>query len=360
MLTTRAILGYGSAVAGVLVCTIAGLAMQPRFDLVNIAMVYLLAVVAVAARFTRGPAIVAALLSVLAFDLVFVPPRGHITVDDAQYLLTFAIMVAVAVLISRLVEHARREADERARADMSAETERMRSTLLAWIPHELRSPLALLAGASSKLAEPSVSDAARRALANVVSEQAREMSEHVTKVVEMTGLEPGAINLERHATSLSDVVSTVLGRLQASLAAHRVIVDIQGDHLPKVSTDAPLIEYALANLLENCAESTPAGTVVRVRAERRGDEVLVTVEDYADRLSGAQRERLVAAFERGTVEGDLDTALGLTICRAIVRLHGGKTWVERPAAGGTAFRLTLPVESSPLLASAGAIAAGNI
>jgi len=77
--------------------------MRTRFDLVNIAMVYVLAVVVVALRFPRGPAVVTAVLSVLAFDYEFVPPSGTFTVDDVQYLLTFAIMLAVALVVSRLV-----------------------------------------------------------------------------------------------------------------------------------------------------------------------------------------------------------------------------------------------------------------
>lgn len=115
------------------VCTFAGLAMHPRFDLVNVAMIYLLAVVVIALRFPRGPAITAAVLSVAAFDFLFVPPQGTFTVDDAQYLLTFAIMLAVALIISRLVESIRRQAATQATLEIEAETERIRSTLLASI-----------------------------------------------------------------------------------------------------------------------------------------------------------------------------------------------------------------------------------
>ena len=67
--------GYAWAVAATVACTLAGFAMESRFDLVNIAMVYLLAVVIVALRFVAVPAITAAVLSVLAFDVLFVPPR---------------------------------------------------------------------------------------------------------------------------------------------------------------------------------------------------------------------------------------------------------------------------------------------
>ncbi len=308
--------GYAWAIAGVLACTLAGLGMEARFDLVNIAMVYLLAVVVVAARFARGPAVAAALLSVLAFDLVFVPPRGRFTVDDVQYVLTFAIMVAVALLISHLVEHARREAAQRARAETAVDAERIRSTLFAAIPRDLRTPLAIM------------------------------------------GREPGSIQLERRPSSMSTVVSIVLERLRARLAAHRVIVDIEGE-LPPMQIDAPLVEYAIANLLENCAANTPAGTILRVRAERRAGDVLVTVEDYADRASVGEREHMVAAFAQGAFEGDVDVALGLAVARAIVRAHGGHTWVERSPTGGTQFRFTLPLEPTPAATSVSAVSADN-
>lgn len=99
--------GYAWATGATVACTAIGLAMRTRFDLVNIAMVYLLAVVIVALRFTRGPAITTSVLCVATFDFWFVPPRGRFTVDDAQYLLTFGIMLSVALIISRLVESVR-------------------------------------------------------------------------------------------------------------------------------------------------------------------------------------------------------------------------------------------------------------
>src|SRR2546423_150234 len=113
--------GYAWTVGATAACTFAGLAMYPRFDLVNVAMVYLLAVVIIALRFSRGPAIAASVLCVAAFDFVFVPPRGTFTVDDIQYLLTFAIMLAVGLVISRLVESIRRQAAAQATLEIEAE-----------------------------------------------------------------------------------------------------------------------------------------------------------------------------------------------------------------------------------------------
>ena len=342
-------IGYSCAAGATAVCTLAGLAMRSRFDLVNIAMVYLLAVVIIALRFPRGPAIAASVFSVAAFDFMFVPPRGRLTIDDVQYLLTFAIMLAVALVISRLVESIRRQASAQAALAIDAETERIRSALLASISHDLRTPLAVMAGASSSLAAGGerLGENERRALATSVFHQAQEMSEHVAKILQMTRLEAGAITIERDWVALSEIAGAVLTRLSERLKAHRVIVELP-DVLPLVRVDATLIEQALGNLLENCAKHTPAGTIVRLFARREATEIVVTVEDYSGGLSDRDLERVFAKFQRGTVEGGgTDIGLGLAICRAIVRLHGGRAWAERVPAGGTAFRFTLPFEEPP-------------
>ena len=270
--------GYAWAAGAVAICTVAGFAMRPRFDLVNVAMVYLLGVLLVARRYPRGPAVFASVLGIVAFDLLFVHPQGSLTVDDAQYLLTFAIMLAVALVTSELVEGARRKAEEQAALTIQAETERIRSALLASISHDLRTPLAVLTGASSSLVEGGerIDPAERLALARSVYEQSREISERVAKVLEMTRLETGSIRLERDWASLAEIAASALEHVGDRLTAHRLLLELPED-LPLVRVDASLIAQALANLLENAARHTPAGTVVRLRAASRGDEVVLTV-----------------------------------------------------------------------------------
>jgi two-component system sensor histidine kinase KdpD len=343
--------GYLWAVAAVAACTAAGFAMAPRFDLVNIAMVYLLAVVYVAVRYSRGAAVATSALAIAAFDFFFVPPQGTFTVDDVQYLLTFAIMLAVALVISHLTGNVRRQAQAQAALTVEAETERIRSTLLASISHDLRTPLAVMTGASSSLVERGERLAAdeRQALARSVFEQSRELSERVAKVLQMTRLEAGTIAIERDWASIAEIVGSALRRLRERLAAHRVMVELRDD-LPLVKVDAALVEQALDNLLENAARHTPAGTVVRVRAKREGRELVVSVEDLGGGLPEGDVERVFAKFSHGAIGGAAGgIGLGLAISRAIVRLHGGRTWAERLAGGGTAFRFALPVEEAPAM-----------
>jgi two-component system sensor histidine kinase KdpD len=120
------------------------------------------------------------------------------------------------------------------------------------------------------------------------------------------------------------------------------------EDLPLARVDAALIEQVLANLLENAAKYTPAGTPILIRASAGGGEFLVSVEDEGPGLPQGDPEQLFAKFERGAVEGAISgVGLGLAICRAIVHLHGGRIWAERRPQGGAAFRFTLPLQEVP-------------
>lgn len=348
-------MGYGGAIGMVAICTALGLVMTPRFDIVNIAMVYLLSVVLAALYLSRGAAILTAVLSVAIFDLVFVPPPGTFDIHDLQYLLTFFIMLAVALIVSGLMRRGKRQAREQAKLAIEAETESNRGALLASISHDLRTPLAVLTGASSSLLEAGdrMSADERTALVSSIYERAREMSDQMEKILQMTRIESGVIKLDKDWTAIAEVAAAALDRVAGKLAKHYLVVDIPED-LPLVRADAALIEQVLLNLLENAARHTPAGTVVQVRAQGApmgmvgAGEMVVSVVDSGPGIPEEEIERLFVKFHRGSAEGAASgIGLGLAICHAIVRLHGGRMWAERLLDGGSAFRFSLPLEQAP-------------
>ena len=334
-------MGYAWAAGATLAATLVAFGVDAYFHVVNVALVYLLGVVLVALRFGRGPVIAVSVLNVAAFNYFFVPPRGTFHVEDPQYVLTFAMMLAVGLVISGLTERVRARARAQAALEIEAETERIRSALLASISHDLRTPLAVITGSASTLAERGERLAAeeRSALAQSIYEQARDVSELVTKVLQMTRLESGSIRLERDWGSVSEIAEAVLRRLRERLATHLLMVDM-ADDLPLVRMDAALIEQVLGNLLENAARHTPPRTLVRLRAHVAAAEVVVSVEDFGPGLPAGELERVFDKFHRGA-------GLGLAICRAIVLLHGGRIWAERLPGVGTAFRFALPLEAQP-------------
>ncbi len=222
----------------------------------------------------------------------------------------------------------------RHRSPLQPNTEQVRSTLLASISHDLRTPLAVIVGASSSLAEEGdkLKPEERKALAQSVYRQAGDMSELVAKVLQMTRLDTGFIELRSDWTSVAEITGSVLARLEERLASHLLVVDIPPD-LPLVRADSILIEQALANLVENAARHTPAGTVVRVSAKQHGNELVISVEDRGPGIAERDLEQVFAKFHRGGGEhAGTGVGLGLAICRAVVES------ARRPRMGGTAIR----------------------
>jgi two-component system, OmpR family, sensor histidine kinase KdpD len=467
--------------------------MYPHFELVNLVMVYLLGVTVSGLRLGRGPSVLTAIGSVLAFDFCFVPPQYTLAVSDVQYVVTFAVMLIVALVIATLmasvrqqtrvagarerrtallyamsrelaatrgsgnmarvavrhvaevfqclavvllpdasgklryprdtsldvsfrkadlavaqwvIDHGKRaglgsdtlpaangvylplsglqstfgvlavlpqnprrvllpeqshlletfagqialaleraqlsESAERTRID--AEAESFRNTLLASISHDLRTPLAVIAGAASTLAKQgaTLDERQRNELARSMETKAHEMAELVTNVLDLMRLESGQVTLRRDWQSLEDLVNAALDRLAPRLSQHPVELNIPAE-LPSVHVDATLVVQVFYNLLDNIAKYTPAGTRGSISAAADGSFVRVTVDDNGPGLPHLDAARLFDKFQRGSDEGPVvGVGLGLTICRGIVRAHGGEIEARRSASGGARFEFTLP------------------
>jgi two-component system sensor histidine kinase KdpD len=264
-------------------------------------------------------------------------PRRVLLPEQRHLLETFAGQIALALERAQLAAVA-----EAAR--ITSETESVRNTLLASISHDLRTPLAVISGAGSALADPNVElDAHRRIeLARIITDRARDMTSLVSNVLDLVRLESGRIVLRRDWESLDDLVGTALNRVGVRLAEHVVSMNVPAE-LPEVRVDAPLVTQAIANLLENAAKHTPPGTHVRVWAESVGQKVRLVVDDDGPGHPQVDPDLLFAKFERGRVEGDVPgVGLGLALCRAIIEAHDGTVRAKNRPTGGARFEILLP------------------
>jgi two-component system sensor histidine kinase KdpD len=265
-------------------------------------------------------------------------PRRVLLPEQRHLLETFAGQIGLALERARLAESA--EA-----AGLAAERESLRNTLLASISHDLRTPLAVMAGAGSTLAEhgAKLDEATRVSLARSIETKAREMSELVSNVLDLMRFESGQIVLRRDWQTLDDLIGAALQRLEARLAAHHVELRLPPD-LPPIHVDAILIEQVFANLFDNVGKYTPPGTRVSVSATVEGQFARVVVEDNGPGLPPGDPARLFDKFQRGNGEGTVvGVGLGLAICQAIVRAHGGRIEAHRRPGAGARFELTLPL-----------------
>lgn len=265
-------------------------------------------------------------------------PRRILLPEQAHLLETFASQLALALERAQL-------ADQAQAAKVQAETESVRNSLLAAISHDMRTPLAVIGGAASSLAadESRIDTATRRELAQSIVEQSSQMTQLVANVLDMTRLESGAGVVKPEWVSLEEIVGSALHRLRRPLAAHEVSTRLE-DAPTLIHADPVLLEQLLYNLLENAVKYTPPGSRIHITARRAVDEVeLLVADDGPGFAPDIEPSSLFEKFQRGRAEGAIGgVGLGLAICRAIARAHGGEIRAERIPAGGALFIVSLP------------------
>lgn len=493
--TTSGATPYAVGVGIVVLCSLACAVLLPYVELTNLAMVYLLGLIAVAARWGRGPSVLTALLSVLALDFFFVPPQLTFAVADTQYFFTFLVMLVVGVVISTLTARLRdaigasrlrerhtaslhalsrklatsRGQDDILRAtvvhvaelfdsqvaillpdikgrlntrlsyppglalndkeqgvaqwsfdlgqmagqgtdtlpsaeltyipllavngtmgalglkpadakrlfipdqlrllealaqqaalalevdrlsqeaqtqQVEIETERLRSSILSSVSHDLRTPLAAITGAASSLLDPGVrlSETSREELLQTINEEAERLGLHVGNLLEMTRLQAGQLKVRKELQPLEETIGSACRRLERHLKGREVKISLPAD-LPMVPVDGVLLEQVFFNLLENATKYTPYGSALEITAQRKDDSVVVDIADHGPGLSEDERDRIFDKFYRGQSHGAAGGAgLGLAICKGVVEAHGGRIWAENRPGGGAVFHFTLPLK----------------
>ena len=252
--------------------------------------------------------------------------------DQLQQLDTLARQIAIALERVHYVDIAQQ-------AVVQMEPEKLKSTLLAAISHDVRTPLTALIGLAESLQRnlpamlPAQSD-----MAQAITQQARQLSALVTNLLDMARLQNGSVHLRRDWQSA-----------QHALRGRTVQTQVPAD-LPLVEFDAQLMGRVLVNLLENAAKYGAAPFVVSAHAMPA--TLVFTVRDHGPGLPAAWQGREAALFDKFT-RGEVKSAtpgvgLGLAICRAVVDAHGGSITVCNALGGGAAFSVSIPRRAPPV------------
>jgi len=269
--------------------------------------------------------------------------KNLLSTDQVRLLETFAGQVALAA--ERI-----RSAHDAQEAKLQVEAERLRSSLLSAVSHDLRTPLAAIAGASSTLVDDAGLDTAtRHELAESIFEESERLNRLVVNLLDMTRLDAGALQVRKEWQVVEEVVGVVLNRLARRLQHYRLTTQLAPD-LPLVPFDPLLIQQVLTNLLENAMKSTPERGEISLTVSLAGSDVQFDVADRGLGLVPGEEEHIFEKFYRSVRSANSSgVGLGLTICRGIVELHGGKIWARNRPDGGTCLSFTLPRGEMPPL-----------
>jgi two-component system, OmpR family, sensor histidine kinase KdpD len=256
-----------------------------------------------------------------------------------------------ATLIAAALEREQLELAEQ-QAVVQAASERLRSTLLSSISHDLRTPLAGIRGSAETMLEllPAQPGPERELLDGIRTEGER-LTLLLENILELTRLTAGNLALRLESQPLEEVVGAALGQLEARLRDRRLSVALPED-LPLVRIDAVLIERVLVNLLDNALKYTPAGTPLELSAESAPGFVVLSLADHGPGLPAYAVEDVFTPFNQpgdksGSPQaGGHGSGLGLSICKAIVTAHGGAISAAARPGGGSIFRFSLQADTA--------------
>ena len=254
-------------------------------------------------------------------------------------------MEAIAGLVAWTLERAR-ILEEVNRTEALKQSNELKSALLASVSHDLRTPLtSIRASVDSLLHSDTEWDAATlHEFHLIISEEVTRLSRLIENLLSMARIDAGELRLSRKWESPSEVFHNVLDRCAVLTRHHRVEVECD-DSLPFVLIDSRLVAEALSNLVENAAKYSPAGGEISVKAEMKGDELLISVTDQGPGIVPEETSRLFEKFYRGThPQHNSGTGMGLAISRGIIEAHDGKIWVENLPGKGATFAFSLHVE----------------
>ena len=258
---------------------------------------------------------------------------------------TMAALVAIAVERIHYVDVAQR-------TQVQIVSERLRSSILSALSHDLRTPLTVLVGLADSLAvsRPPLADTQRES-AEAIREQAERLSGLVGNLLDMARLHAGDVSLHKEWQPIEEVIGSSIKLLGRALAEHPVKVAL-ADDLPLVEFDAVLIERVFCNLLENAAKYSPPGGLIDIGVKTRAGRMEISVSDHGAGFSRAEAgtEALFEMFVRGEAESAKPgVGLGLAICRAIVEAHEGSISAENGADGGACVTFSLPLGEPPVI-----------
>jgi len=234
-------------------------------------------------------------------------------------------------------------AKESHEASLRVEREKLRSSLLSSVSHDLRTPLASIEGAASGLAELGELSPRARDLASTVVDESERMGKLIRNLLDMTRFEGGGVELNLDWQSLEELVGSALLRTD-KLFDKSVKVEIPPD-LPLLELDGVLVEQVFVNLLENAAHHAGREAQVTITAAAKGDSVEVRLCDDG---TGLPTDELDILFEKFQKRSGTGFGLGLAICRAVMVAHGGSIRAQNREEGGAEFVLQFPLGKEPL------------
>ena len=237
-----------------------------------------------------------------------------------------------------------------AQAREQAQAQQVRNALLAAIAHDHRTPLATILSAASSLVQQDarLSSEQRQRLAASIVEEADRLARLTDNTLQLARLDAPGLALALDWESAEELVGTAFARVRRHDPQRRLRSRVE-PMLPLLRCDAVLMVQMLINLLDNALKYGAPDAPVELLVRRVGDELMFAVRDRGPGVPPALRERIFEVFQRGESNdaAHSGSGVGLALCRAVARVHGGRLTMRARHHGGSSFECFVPLGSAP-------------
>lgn len=265
--------------------------------------------------------------------------RLHAALSKAENRLLAAFAHQGALTIERI-----RLMQGENRARILEESDRMKSSLLSSVSHELRSPLAAIKAAVSSLRSGTVEwqDPAREELLAMIEEETDQLNILVGNLLDMSRIEAGALQPQKRWNSLAEILRGVVNKMRTQLANYEVVINLPAQ-LALVPSDYILIGQVFTNLFDNSMKYAPLHSKIAIDVIQEHEQIHVQIVNQGPTVPAEHLERIFDKFYRVTAADRITgTGLGLSICKGIIEAHGGRIWAEN-GENCFLFHFTLPL-----------------
>ncbi|MBQ3848033.1 MAG: sensor histidine kinase KdpD [Clostridia bacterium] len=238
-----------------------------------------------------------------------------------------------------------RTAREKEKSDLRAKNERLRSNLLRSISHDLRTPLTSISGNASNLLSnyQALDSETRTQMFTDIYDDAQWLISLVENLLFVTRMEDGTVKVNTSAQLIEEVIDEALRHLGRKKTEHNITVKYEQELL-LAKIDARMIIQVVINIVDNAIKYTPPGSDIVITAGRSGDLIRVSIADNGAGISDSEKEQVFEMFFTGNssvADSRRSLGLGLALCRAIIRAHGGELTLSDNIPHGSVFTFTL-------------------
>ena len=290
--------------------------------------------------------IASSLISVLAVNWAFTYPYWAFDLISPECISAAVVMLIVSTMTGALTTRLKQQ--EKLKAE--AEKERMRGNLLRAVSHDLRTPLTSIYGACSVIIDnfDDISRDRQMRLLKDIQSDSQWLNRMVENLLSVTRVDADKVRLSKHSTVLEELVDTLLVKFHKHYPQQKVRVQIP-DSFVSIPMDPVLIEQVLMNLLENAVFHAHGMQNLWLHVSLKNNLATFSVEDDG---CGIPPDRMAHLFT-GLLDSEApvdssrsNMGIGLSVCKTIIKAHGGELYAGNRPEGGAVFRFTLEMEET--------------